>query len=270
MNRNLLLKARTLPILFLLCLSACARLPTAPVTGEKPAFQSAPDLVKQLESRAAEIQSLKGKGNVSVVSPQKNYTGNAVITEIKPAVLRVDVLNFWGQPVIAFLMNAQEIKLLVYPESKLYRGPANSTNLSRFMPLPVNVKDFMALLAGRVAFSQYEKPVLLASTDPNVMNLELAAVGGKERLSLTIDSASLNITSARWRNAQGQEVMQAEFGEFTSQGPITGPREIKLASGDQTNQVRVHFRELTYNVPASPESLELPVSGTVHELPFPQ
>ncbi len=270
MNRNLLLKARTLPILFLLCLSACARLPTAPVAGEKPTVQSAPDLVKQLETRAAEIQSLKGKGNVSVVSPQKNYTGTALITEIKPAVLRVDVLNFWGQPVIAFLMNAQEIKLLVYPESKLYRGPANSTNLSRFIPLPVTIQDFMALLTGSVAFSQYEKPVLLESKEPNIMNLQLSSTKGNDQLTLIIDSQSLNITAAHWRNAQGQEIMQAEFGEFTSQGPITGPREIKLASGDQTNQVRVHFRELTYNVPASPESLELPVSGAVHELPFPQ
>ena len=181
MNRNFLLRACNIPILFLLCLSACARLPTAPVAGEKPAIQSAPDLVKQLEARAAEIQSLKGKGNVSVVSPQKNYTGNALITEIKPAVLRVDVLNFWGQPVIAFLMNDQEIKLLVYPESRLYRGPANSTNLSRFIPLPVTVQDFMALLTGRVAFSQYEKPVLLASTDPNALNLQLTSVKGNEQ-----------------------------------------------------------------------------------------
>jgi outer membrane biogenesis lipoprotein LolB len=271
MNRNFFLKACNFPILCLLCLSACARLPTTvPVAGEKPSVQSAADLVKQLESKAAEIQSMKGKGNVSVLSPQKNYTGNVLVTEVKPAVLRVDVLNFWGQPVIAFLMNAQEIKLLVYPESKLYRGPANSTNLSRFIPLPVTIQDFMALLTGRIAFSQYEKPVLLANTDPNALNLQLTSMKGGEQVSLAIDSQSLNITSAHWRNAQGQEIMQAEFGEFMSQGPITGPREIKLASGDQTNQVRVHFRDLTYNIPASAESLELPVAGGVRELSFPK
>jgi hypothetical protein len=271
MSRNFFLKACNFPILFLLRLSACARLTTTvPIAGEKPTVQSAPDLMKQLEARAGEIQSLKGKGNVSVVSPQRNYTGNALVTEVKPAVLRVDVLNFWGQPVIAFLMNAQEIKLLVYPESRLYRGPANTTNLSRFIPLPVTIQDFMALLTGRIAFSQYEKPVLLAGTDPNILNLQLISVKGNEQVTLGIDSQSLNITSARWLNAQGQEIMKAEFGEFMSQGPITGPREIKLASGDQTNQVRVHFRDLTYNIPASPESLELPVASGVRELSFPQ
>lgn len=268
MIRYLLLKNCLLLILFLLCLSACARLPTAPV-GERPIVQSAPDLVKQLEARASEIQSLKGKGNVSVVSPQKNYTGNALVTEYKPSVLRVDVLNFWGQPVVAFFMNDQEMKLMVYPEGKLYRGPANTTNLSRFIPLPVTMKDFMALLTGSVAFSQYEKPVLLESKDPNLLFLELTSLSGNERLKLTIESQSLNITSAQWQNAQGQEIMQANFSEFISQGPITGPREIKLASGDQANQVRVHFRDLNYNVAASPESLELPVSGAVRELPFP-
>jgi Domain of unknown function (DUF4292) len=162
------------------------------------------------------------------------------------------------------------MKLMVYPEGKLYRGPANTTNLSRFIPLPVTMKDFMALLTGRVAFSQYEKPVLLESKDPNLLYLEFTSLGGNEKLKLAIESQSLNITSAQWRNAQGQEIMQADFSEFISQGPITGPREIKLASGDQTNQVRVHFRDLNYNVAASPESLEIPVSGGVRELSFPQ
>ncbi len=174
MNQNLNLKTGILLSLILLCLSACARLPTAPV-GERPAVQSAPDLLKQLESRATEIQSLKGKGNVAVVSPQKNYTGNALLTEYKPSLLRVDVLNFWGQPVVAFLMDEQEIKLMIYPESKLYRGPANSTNLNRFIPLPVSIKDFMAILTGRIAFEQYDKPMLLETKDPNVYYLELTS-----------------------------------------------------------------------------------------------
>ena len=191
------------------------------------------------------------------MSPQKNYTGNALLTEYKPSLLRVDVLNFWGQPVVAFLMNEQEIKLMIYPESKLYRGPANSTNLSRFIPLPVSIKDFMAILTGRIAFEQYEKPVLLETKDPNVYYLELTSRGGNDRVKLTIESQSLNIISAQWLNSQGQEIMQAEFSEFTSQGTITGPREIKLASGDQVNQVRVRYRDLTYNVAPAPEALDI-------------
>lgn len=269
MNKNLRLNTGILVSLMLLCLSACARLPTAPV-GERPLVQSGPDLLNQLESRAAEIQSFKGKGNVSVVSPQKNYTGNALVAEYKPSVLRVDVLNFWGQPVVAYLMNDQEIKLMVYPESKLYRGPANSTNLGRFIPLPFSIQDFMAILTGRVAFEKYEKPVLIESKEPNVHSLELTSRGGNDRLKLTIDAESLNITAAQWRNPQGQDIMQAEFSEFFSQGAITMPREIKLASADQANQVRIRFRDLTINVPPTPEIMELPVSGAVQELAFPR
>ena len=145
MNLNFHLRTFIFLLLLIFCLSACARLPTVPV-GERPVVQSAPDLLKQLETRASEIQSFKGKGNVSVVSPQKNYTGNALLTEYKPSLLRVDVLNFWGQPVVAFLLKDQEMKLMVYPESKLYRGPANAANLSRFIPLPVSLKDFLAIL----------------------------------------------------------------------------------------------------------------------------
>jgi outer membrane biogenesis lipoprotein LolB len=255
--------------LMLMCLSACARLPTAPV-GERPVVQSAPELLKELETRANAIQSLRAKGQVAVVSPQKNYTGNALLTEYKPSQLRVDVLNFWGQPVVAFVTTNQQIKFMVYPESKLYRGPANATNLGRFIPLPVSLQDFMAILTGRIAFDQYDKPVLSESHDSNVYLLELSSRGSSDRVMLTLEAQGLNIISAQWLNPQGQELMQAEFSEFTTQGQITGPREIKMASGDRNNQVRVRYRDLTYNVPPAPEAFELPVSGAVQELSFPQ
>jgi outer membrane biogenesis lipoprotein LolB len=269
MSQNLKMKTGFLLSLMLLCLAACARLPTAPV-GEGPVVQSPPDLLKQLETRASEIQSFKGKGNVSVVSPQKNYTGNALLTGYKPSLLRVDVLNFWGQSVVTFLVNQQELKLMSYSEGKLYRGPVNTTNLSRFIPLPISLNDFMAILTGRIAFEHYDKPALLESKDPMVYYLELTSRQGIDRVKLTIDSQNLNILAAQWLNPQGQEIMLAEFSEFITQGSITGPREIKLASGDQVNQVRVRYRELNYNPPASPEALELPVSGGVQELPFPR
>ena len=128
----------------------------------------------------------------------------------------------------------------------------------------------MAILTGRIAFEQYEKPMLLETKDPNVYYLELTSRGGNDRVKLTMESQSLNIISAQWLNAQGQESMQAEFSEFTTQGAITGPREIKLSSGDQLNQVRVRYRDLTYNVAPAPETLDLPVSGAIQDLSFPQ
>jgi outer membrane lipoprotein-sorting protein len=267
MNQNL--RVTIIFSLCLWCLAACARLPTAPV-GDRPVVQSAPDLLKQLDSRASEIQSLKGKGNVSVISPQKNYSGNAQLILAKPSLLRVDVLNFWGQPVVAFLVHQEELKLMVYPEGKLYRGPANAANLSRFIPLPVSLKDFMAILTGRIAFEQYDRPVLLETKDPAIYQLELTSREGADRVKLTIDSQTLNITAAHWFNSQGQETLLAEFGEFISLGPTAGPREIKLASGDQATEVRVRYRDLNYNVPTSPETAELPVAGGVKEVFFPQ
>lgn len=262
---------RTLPLavgLLILCLSACARLPTAPV-GERPVVQSAPELLQQLESRAAEIRSLKAKGNVSVISPQKNYTGTAQLAVVKPSVLKVDVLNFWGQPVVAFLMNEQDMQLLIYPESKLYRGPATAENLRRFIPLPVSTQDFLAILTGRVAFELYEKPVFLKTADASRYLLELTSRQGGDRVRLTIDSQTLDILAAQWLNAQAHEVMSAEFGDMVSWGPVTGPQEIKAVSGDQASQVRIRYRDLSFNPPLTAEGLALPVSGAIRELPFP-
>ncbi|AEB08186.1 DUF4292 domain-containing protein [Desulfobacca acetoxidans] len=255
--------------LILICLSACARLPIAP-PGERPVVSSASDLMHQLEAKANAVQSLQAKGRVSVISPQKNYNGNALFAVFKPSLLRVDVLNFWGQPAVAFISTEQEIKFMVYPESKLYRGPATSANLSRFIPLPISLHDFMAILTGRVAFERYDKPTLAIIGQSEAYFLELSSRDERGRLQLTIEAQELNITSARWLDLQGREFMQAQFSDFITRGGISGPQQIQLASGDGLRQMRLRYRELTYNVPFSDETLILPVSGDIQELPFPQ
>lgn len=255
--------------LLALSLAACARVP-APVVGERPLIQSADDLHRQLENRAAEIQSFRGRGNVSMISPQRSHSGNALLSGAKPALMRVDVLNFWGQPAISFLLQDQEIKFMIYSDNKIFRGPATPENLSRFLPVVVAAEDFLAILTGGIAFGLYEQPKLLESKDAAVYVLELQAKNGANQVKLTVEAQTLSILAAQWFDPSGQEILVAEFADFFSQGLINGPREINLASGDRQNQVRVRFRELTYNSPLTPEALALPVSGAVREVPFPR
>ncbi|MBM4287451.1 MAG: DUF4292 domain-containing protein [Deltaproteobacteria bacterium] len=255
--------------LCLLCLAACARLP-APPPGDRPVVRSAQDLLQQLEARAEDIQSFRARGHVAVVSPQRSFSGNALLTKQKPDQIRVDVVNFWGHPVVAFITSDQEIKFMVYPEGKLYRGPATTTNLARFIPLLVSLEDFMAFLTGGIAFEHYGDPLLTEAKTADFYYLELSSRLRDERVRLTVEAQTLNIVAAQWQDSQGQDLLQAEFGQFITQGQISGPREVTLSSGDRNTQLRVRYRDLTYNAPLSPGAFELAVTGAVQELSFPQ
>lgn len=253
--------------LLLLCLTACARLPVAP-GGERPQVGSADELLKQLQERAAAITGLKARGNVAVSSPQKNYSGNILLTAAKPANLRVDILNFWGQSLVTFVSDGQEMKLLVYGDSKLYRGPSTPANLSRFIPVVVSQEDFLAALTGHLAFQQYEKPVLLPSPDPAVYLLELTGRDSQEKVKLTVDAKTLHLLSIQWFSVQGQETLRAEFSNFLISNGVSGPSEIRLTSADGENQVRVRYRDVTFNAPVAAEAWELPLSGAIRVVSF--
>lgn len=254
-------------LLLFLCLTACARLPTAPVAA-RPPIGSADELLKQLQDRAAAVTSLKARGSVSVTSPQKNYSGNILLTAAKPARLRVDILNFWGQSLVTFLSDGQEMKLLVYGDSKLYRGPATPDNLRRFLPVVVSQEDFLAVLTGHIAFQQYDKPVLLPSSESAVYLLELTRRDLPEKVKLTVEAPTLQILTAQWLAPDGQETLRAEFSNFLESGGVAGPSEIRLASGDGDNQVRVRYRDVTFNAPLTAAAFDLPVSGTIREVSF--
>ncbi len=255
--------------LLLLCLAACARLPTAPVAERLP-VGSADELLKQLQARAAAVTGLKARGNVAVTSPQKNYSGNILLTAAKPAKLRVDILNFWGQSLVTFLSDGQEMNLLVYSDSKLYKGPATPENLRRFLPVVVSQEDFLAALTGHIAFQHYGKPVLLSSPDPAVYLLELTGRDLPEKVKLTVDAQTLQLLTVQWFSPQGPETLRADFSNFLSNSGISGPSEIRLVSGDGENQVRVRYRDVTFNAPLTATAFNLPVSGTIREVPFGQ
>lgn len=255
--------------LVLLAAAACARLPAAPVSA-RPPVGSAADLTQQLADRAKAVATLKARGSVAVTSPQRNYSGNILLTAAKPSQLRVDILNFWGQSMLSFLSDGQEMKLLVYSDSKLYRGPATPENLRRFLPVVVSQEDFLAALTGHIAFQNYEKPVLLDSPDPAQLRLELTARNGLEKVKLTVEAQTLQMVSAQWVSPQGQETLRADFGNFLVSGGLAGPSEITLASGDRENEVRLRYRNLTLNPPLTASAWELPLSAAVREVSFGQ
>ena len=253
--------------LLLVSLTSCARLPTAP-RAVHPQVSSAADLLQKLQDQAAACNSLKARGTVAVMSPQKNYSGSALLTAAKPARLRVDILNFWGQSLHSFLTAGQEMKLLVYGDSKLYRGPATPSNLRRFLPVVISQEDFVAALSGHIAYQNYDNPILQQNSEPTVHRLELTNRAGQEKVILTIDAPTLYVISAQWFSNAGEEMLRAEFGNFLSSGGFSGPSDILLASGDRENSVRLRYRDLTYNAPLSPEAWELPVSDTVRQVSF--
>lgn len=257
-------------LLFLLVfggLSSCQRLPVVP--GEaKPAVPSGQVLRDQILARSQAIRSFKAKGQLSVLSPQKNYNGSALLFGSKPETVRLDVLNFWGQPALTFLTDGQEVKMLAYSDGKLYKGPATAHNLAVFIPPPVKIQELVEVLTGGVPLAPNDEARLTDVSGTEQYRLEIIPENRQGRIDLQVDAKTLQILKALWFDAQGKQLFSAEFSDFDARGSVSFPLQVNLTTGDNRSQVRIRYRDFSLNPVETPETLALPISAAIQELPF--
>jgi hypothetical protein len=132
-----------------------------PPAAPPPTVTSPEELLSRLQSRHRQIRSFQGKGRITFLSPQQNYSGTALLQGILPATLRVDVLDFFGRTILSFYTNGDEVQVLSPREGKIFQGRATPRNLAAFIP-PGHFCWALRLLAGalprgRGSALQYER-----------------------------------------------------------------------------------------------------------------
>ena len=72
------------------------------------AVASPEELLSRLQSRQRTIQSFQAKGRITVLAPQQNYSGTALLKGRLPATLRVNVLDFFGRTILSFATDGSQ------------------------------------------------------------------------------------------------------------------------------------------------------------------
>jgi len=245
----------------------CARVPPLPT---RVAPSSAQELLTRLQARAREVQSFTAKGRVTVLTPERKYNGTALITAVKPGTLRVDVLSFFGQPLVTFYTDGQEVKLFAYTEGKLYRGPATARNLALFIPPQVTVAEVIAFMSGTVPLAAVPGAELTAEPGQDQYQVEMATPPSGERLTLWVGGPDLEIRRALWRDPQGVELFRVEFQDFQRQNGGPQPHQVELTSGPGDRKMRVRYQDFTPNPSQLSALMNLPGPEGLRETLLPQ
>ncbi|MFI5332156.1 MAG: hypothetical protein ACHQ2F_14135, partial [Desulfobaccales bacterium] len=121
-------------LLTMVVLSGCRALPTPPVP-PPTALASAAEVLARLQNRAGTIESFQARGRITFFSPERNYSGTALIKARRPADLRVDILDqILGRTLLSFASDGNQVQVLSPHEGKFFHGPASPRNLAVFIP----------------------------------------------------------------------------------------------------------------------------------------
>lgn len=250
-------------------LCGCARLPSRPPL-ETPPVSSGPELLARLQLQATASDHFQARGQFLLLTPDRNFQGNARFLVWQPDRLRLEVVNFWGQSLVTFLSDGADFRFLVYPEGKLYRGPATPGNLLRFIPFPVTLAGLLAIMTGHLDYENYQGAELLPAADPETYLLALTPRDRPGRVILEVARTGLQPVAARWYTPEGEIWLQVNWQDWQEQQGTRMPSEIRLADGANRYQLRLRYREIQTDIPLTLAAFAPPADTDLRELPFPQ
>ena len=226
---------------------------------QQPAAKVSPEeLYSRLTARQGGLTAFAAKGRLTLISPQQNATGTALIKGKLPETLRVDVKDPLGRAVLSFFTDGQTVEVLFPRENKLFQGPATATNLAAFIPPGVKVSQALRLMVGDLPLSAGPPTRVQPGSGENTYVLEWQGQGGKLQERLWVTGAEVLPQKEEWYGADGQLAFSAEFGEFNQATPGR-PQQIKLATATPNRvELRLTYREFTPNPSLTPADLALP------------
>jgi len=241
--------------------TGCVRAPPADLSRD-PA-----GLLEQVREGQARVRSVRGSARLDVTSEAQSGTLDAYLEAEKPARVRIELLDFFGNPAALLVANEGRFGLYDARAGVYYRGEATAANLARLLPFPLPVEDVAVLLCGSAPLP--EGSAASAEPDGSAMRLEVLSPRGREILRIgagaTVRSATLEPTpgsgSAGWR---------VSFDVFRTRGGALVPSEADLRAGRA--RVAVRWKSDLEVNPASegaPFQLDAPRGARVVDLTGP-
>jgi outer membrane lipoprotein-sorting protein len=239
--------------------AGCRTLPPAPPPA---AVVSQEELLARLQARQEQVQSFQAKGRITFLSPEQNYSGNAVLSGRRPASLKVSVLDFLGRTILSFATDGAEVKVLSPSENKLFHGPATPGNLAAFIPPTVSLPQALRLLVGALPLSPGPPQSFDYEAATGRYRMEWRQ-GGALTERLWVAAQGLYPVREEWFGGAPEPQFTAELAGFGALSPDL-PEKITLKTSAPQKEMRLVYRDLKLNPPLTPADLTLtPPAGVV-------
>jgi hypothetical protein len=216
---------------------------------------SAEQILSRLTARRGAFTSFEARGRLTLISPQQNATGTALLKGKLPETLKVTLKDPLGRAVLEFATDGRIVEILFPRENKLFRGPATSANLAEFIPPGVTVDQALRLMVGDLPLSSGAPTRVLAKPVEQMYVLEWLHPDGSLQERLWVAAGDLQPRKEEWYGAGGRLAFRAELGDF-HQGAPGWPQQLKLVTpGPQAVELRLTYKDFTPNPPLNPREL---------------
>jgi outer membrane lipoprotein-sorting protein len=202
--------------------AGCAR--KAPVL--EPVDLPVGPILQRLDEKRVSLSSFRASGTLRLEGKGRQWSGRALLLSKFPHRLRLELLNFFGQPVLYLVSDGEEVVTWT-PGENASRRFALGKAIATLTSLPLPDDEAMLLLAGAVPEFEYQETQLCRDPQDGdfVLSLEDQTRGEMERIWLAPDTATVRRLE---RIQGGRSLLDATFSEFADTNGCPYPREVKI------------------------------------------
>lgn len=225
-------------VLLILASAACVKRAPPPDLAADPAA-----LLAQVEATQAKVERVRGEAKVKVDSPRGGGTVTMFVVAERPDRVRLDTLDFFGNPAGVLVAEGGRFSLLDLREGVFLRGASTPENLARLLPLAIPADELVLLLCGAVPL--VGRPIAVEPGD-GVARLTLEAGGRVQRVDVGAGAA---VHASSESGVGGRRIA---FDRFEERAGRPFPGEVRLEAPDAGVKVKLSWKEIEPNAVLPP------------------
>jgi hypothetical protein len=228
-------------LLSLAMTAACVRRAPPPDLSEDPVA-----LLAQVERTQGLVARVTGEARVKVESPAGGGTVTQLVTAERPDRLRLETLDFFGNPAAVLVADGGRFALLDLREGVFLRGAATPRNLARLLPLAIPAPDLVLLLCGAAPIAA-GRPTAVEPAD-GVLRLTVEGEDRVQRLEVGPGAAvHRSTTSGRPVAPPSLEAYDVTFDRFDARAGRPFPGRVRLDAPGVKVRLELSWKELEAN-----------------------
>jgi outer membrane lipoprotein-sorting protein len=210
----------------------------------EPADMPASVVVEHLEKGKEQLRSFRAVGSIQIKGEKQRWSGRAFFLAQLPSSLRLEVLSFFGQPVMYAASDGYEFLIWEPGHDRAYQGLAAHGTLARLIKFPLHDQEAVLFLAGVVPTWRQGERKLFKLPDSGRMLLQLEDTSSRLAQKVWLEGKSLVATKIE-RLRGGKLELEATFSDFMEIEGWFYPRNIVM-EGAKT-RVTIRYEQITIN-----------------------
>ncbi|CAN2040729.1 putative DUF4292 domain-containing protein [Candidatus Magnetomoraceae bacterium gMMP-15] len=190
------------------------------------------NLISHIKTLNQDLKSFKGIGKFKISGhARSSRQGRAVLLGLLPERLRIEVLNPLGQPMMSLASDSKWLYFLSQSDGNFYKKRSDSSNLSRFILIPIKPLELVSLIAGQIPLCKYSRLEIQQQGKDYILILKQK--WGRIRQKIYIAEDKKTVKAIERFDGFGKILYKAEFNNFKQVQEFKLPFSLILSNADK-------------------------------------